>query len=163
MIFVGFAACFKTSVGKIVARRIAADFYDTDALVEQSERRFVRQIICDSGEEYFRQAENAVLARLSDVDNAVVSCGGGSVLCDNFAQFARNATVVWLTASPATVRKRLDGTSRPLFDNASELQLRRIMEQRAPLYAKYADFCINTDDSTPQQVADAVANNLSNI
>lgn len=161
IVFIGFGACYKSSVGKIVARKLHKDFYDTDAIIEQAEGRSARQIICDSGENYFRNAENAVLNKIATCNNAVVACGGGSVLCNDFNKLVCNATVVWLTATPSSVAQRLDGISRPLYDGANIDELQQLMARRNALYAQYAHICISTDDSTPEQVAQLVLQKLN--
>ena len=155
IILIGFAACYKSHVGKLLADKLNCAFVDTDREIECRCGMTVRQIFETMGEGYFRAMENALLLTLND-NNTVVACGGGSVMSHNFDNFAYGGTVVCLTATAETVHSRLGDGSRPLFDGITVEQLNSFMQQRALLYAKYANATFDTDGKTSQQVADQV-------
>ena len=159
IVLTGFAACYKTSVGKILADRLGCDFVDTDVQIENICGATVQQIFETQGEAYFRERESQLLATLS-AENTVVACGGGCVLSPVFAEFTRNSIVICLTASVETVRARLGTTPRPLFDRLTVDELSHYMQTRAPLYEKYADITISTDGKTSVQVAEEVYRKL---
>ena len=157
IVLIGFASSGKSTVGAMLAQQLNTHFYDSDLMVEQVANMSVAQIFSQHGEEYFRNLENEVLQRLSQVDNAVVALGGGSVLCKDFATLARNSTVVWLQVSVASVADRLNGDlSRPLFDGLTEQALAKLMDKRVRYYKAAANFAVTTDGQTPAQVAQQV-------
>lgn len=162
IVFIGFAACYKSSVGKIVAESLNSEFCDTDSEIERLSNLTIDQIFEQQGEQTFRQMESGLLDSLKDKRDIVISCGGGSVLSGNFGEFVANSTVVWLTASPSTVLSRLGEVSRPLFDGLTQLQLANYMSERNRIYAKYAHICINTDDLSSPEVAQRVLAELKN-
>ena len=153
VILIGFATSGKSSVGKLLAARLNAKFVDTDAEIERECGLTVQQIFDKYGEGYFRQKENDLLASLVAEQNVVIACGGGVVLATSFSQLAASGTVVWLTATASTVKSRLGGTQRPLFDGLDASQLQQFIDARAPLYKRYADVTVATDNLTPEQVA----------
>ena len=166
IVIIGFATCYKTTVGRLLATRIGCDCIDTDSEIERIRNKSVQQIFETNGEGYFRQAENELLQQLVKLNKStctVVSCGGGTVLSPNFPLLATGNMVVCLTATAETVHSRLDGATRPLFDGLTVDQLQEYLQQRAPLYAKYADITISTDNKTPQQVAEEVYAKLARL
>ncbi len=160
IILIGFAATGKTTVGALLAEKLGKKFVDTDAEAERAVGKTVTQIFSESGEKGFRKLENEVLHSLS-IDNAVIACGGGSVLCQNFAEFARGSKVVCLTAEATTVASRLNG-GRPLLEGLNEQQLRQFVSQRERVYRRFADVTVCTDGLSARETADLVAKRLEN-
>ena len=157
---IGFACCYKTTAGKLLADRLKCPFVDTDEEIEKKCGMSVQQIFETQGETYFRKMESELLRKLNSncllQTDTVVACGGGSVLSPEFEELAKDSVVICLTASSSTVHKRLDGASRPLFDGLTVEELSRYMQKRASLYAQFANVTFNTDNKTPEQVADEV-------
>lgn len=157
IVLIGFAASYKTSVGKLLADKLGCNFVDTDEQIENMCGMSVQQIFEMHGEAYFREQETKLLATLN-ANNTVVACGGGCVLSPVFVEFTRESNVVYLTASAETVRARLGATPRPLFDGLTIAELSDYMQARAPLYERYCNTTISTDNKTSEQVADEIYN-----
>ena len=155
IVLIGFAACYKTSVGRLLSDRLKCDFVDTDQEIERICNRSVQQIFEEKGEQYFRQKESELLRALK-ANNTVVACGGGAVLSAEFDSFARDSVVICLTAQTETVRARLGSVARPLYDGRNAQELNSLMQQRAPLYAKYANVEFATDGKTSEQVTNQI-------
>ena len=156
IILIGFATSGKSSVGKLLAERIGAEFVDTDVEIERQCGMSVGEIFDQRGEAYFRQRENEILSSFIDRQNVVVACGGGSVLSESFTRLADHSFVVLLTATVETVHARLGDTPRPLFDGRGITELQRLIAERAPLYRRYADVTFPTDNLTPSQLAELI-------
>lgn len=156
IVLIGFACCYKTSVGTLLAEKLHYRHLDTDSLVELAAGASIPDIFARYGEEAFRQAENRVLFDIANCDDAVISCGGGSPLLYGFDTLVQGAQVVWLTASAQTVRLRLGKSSRPLFDGKTVEELAGLITRRNPYYAKYASVTVSTDGLTSNEVADIV-------
>ena len=161
IVLIGFACCYKSSVGKLLAKKLNYSHVDTDKTVEELSGKSIADIFATEGEAAFRQTENDILLKAAACDNAVISCGGGSALLSNFNKLADSATVVWLTAQAETVISRLGENPRPLFDGKTVNEIATIINSRNPNYAKYADVTIATDGLTSQQVADMAYKQLS--
>ncbi len=155
VVLIGFAASYKTTVGKIVASRLNCVFYDVDSIVEKAADSTVSEIFAQQGEQTFRKLEDCALKSLT-ASVGVISCGGGSVLSKSFEEVASNAKIVWLKTSAESVKSRLTVGTRPLFDNLTVEQLSEKIAEREKLYAAFADVCITTDNKTSAQVAQEV-------
>ena len=154
VILIGFATSGKSSVGKLLAKKLGAKFVDTDAEIERDCDMTIRQIFDAHGEAYFRQKENDLLLTLAPLQDVVIACGGGSVAAESFAQLAKGSVVIWLTATASTVKSRLGGVQRPLFDGLGERELQQFIDVRTPLYERYAEIAVPTDNLSVEQVAE---------
>lgn len=161
IVLIGFACCYKSSAGKLLAAKFNYNYVDVDKTVEDIAGKTVAEIFATEGEQAFRRKERDALIAFSHLDNIVISCGGGSALCPDFKLLADNSTVVWLTANAQTVAARLGDTPRPLFDGRTVDDLARQIDSRVPYYAKYADFTVSTDGLKSNQVADILFDKLS--
>ncbi len=151
IVLVGFACSGKTTVGKLLAADYGFVSIDTDNAIEQRCGMSVGEIFAKYGEEYFRKQEAALLADLPD-NNCVISCGGGTPTVDGFAEFAADATVIWLKVSAPFVNARLGNVARPLFDGLTEAELAEKIAVRSKIYAEFADYVVDTDNFTPEVI-----------
>ena len=77
VILVGFMGAGKSTVGRLLARRLGRCFVETDAMITAREGRSIPEIFADRGEAYFRTLEAEVLEALADKEGHVVATGGG--------------------------------------------------------------------------------------
>ena len=162
IVLIGFAACYKSTVGKLLADRLGCAFVDMDNEIEHICKMSVQQIFETYGEPYFRNKESQLLRTLK-TDNTVVACGGGAVLSADLEEFVQDSVVVCLTASAETVHARLGDVPRPLFDGLTANELDSYMQKRAPLYAKFAHVTFPTDGKTSEQVAEQIYSWLTSL
>lgn len=165
----------KSTVGRLVARRLGWAFVDLDSEVEQRAGMSVADVFAQRGEAGFRSLESECLAaRLADGAGhdpgsaghegahgaaTVVAVGGGAVLdAGNRARIAGAGTVVWLRARPGTLAARLGaGTGRPLLEGSGRGVVGRLAElafDRGPLYEEVAGAVVDVDGLTDEEVAD---------
>jgi shikimate kinase/3-dehydroquinate synthase len=148
----------KTTVGKRVAERLGLPFYDLDQRIEQATGLTVAELFAQQGEARFRDLESRALAEIACLPQGVVATGGGVVLrADNRALMRSKGWVIYLRASPDTLWRRLKhATDRPLLRTESPYEtLQTIVQTREPLYQE-ADWVIDTDARTPEEVAEAI-------
>lgn len=149
LFLVGFMGAGKSSVGRVIARKLRWQFVDLDDRVEAREGKSVAEIFREHGEVGFREAESAALVtllhELSRGEPAVVALGGGAYVQDRNAEAIRasNAAVVFLDAPVEELRRRCKakGGVRPLF--ADEQRFRQLYESRREQYQK-ADLHVGT-------------------
>jgi shikimate kinase len=146
----------KTTVGRLLARRLKRSFYDTD---EELERRCgVRiPVIFDiEGEAGFRARESQMIEELCALDNAVIATGGGAVLSEsNRRAIAGSGVVIYLHARPPQLWQRVrHDRNRPLLATADpQKKLEELYAQRDPLYREVADLIIDTGKQSVQTLA----------
>ena len=162
---IGFMGTGKTTVGKRLARRLGYRFVDSDAEIERRTGASVRTIFLEQGEPAFRSLESETIAALAVQPDQVISTGGGTVLQPNNAKLLRsNCLVVWLTASPGVILKRV-GTAetRPLLADAFDplARIRQLLEARSRLYEAAAHLRVDTTDRRPEAVAEEIVASLS--
>lgn len=158
-VLIGFMGAGKSSVGRLVAKRLGAEFVDLDARIESAAGRTVQEIFASQGEGVFRNLEREAIRQAVSVPGRVLAAGGGA-FCDagNRALLKGYAPVVFLDASPETVIGRLSGdASRPLFPGGERAaKVRELMARRRPFYEE-ADLTVSTDGLSVAQVAARVA------
>lgn len=161
LVFTGFMGSGKTAAGKIVAKKLGRSFYDTDEMIEKDSGFSIREIFEKSGEDIFRQIESKIIKKVSEFDNAVISCGGGVVLNpENIENLRKNGIVINLYASPEEIFERVKrNTCRPLLQCKNPLEkIKKLLEERKSAYANN-DIAFNTDGLTLEQVANIIINN----
>jgi shikimate kinase len=162
VILVGLPGAGKTTTGRRLAKILAADFADSDELVEAATGRTVATLF-EEGEQVFRAAEaEAISTALRDFDG-VLALGGGALTtaATRAAISASAATVVLLRARVPTLADRVGaGQSRPLLSADPANRLRALADERGPTYAEAAAFVVDTDGRTPGQVASHIAAEL---
>jgi shikimate kinase len=162
LLLVGMMGSGKTTVGELAALRLGWPHLDSDAEVVAATGHTVPEIFASQGEQAFREAESAALARAVQVEPVVVSVAGGAVLdSDNRRLIRTSGTVVLLRAEVGTLADRIgDGAGRPLLDGDTEQALAELDAVRRLLYMQLADAVVDVDDKTPEQVAEAVVGML---
>ena len=158
----GFMGAGKTTVGRSLAELTGCPFHDLDSMIVQREKRSIAEIFAADGEEYFRNCETVVLSTLKKQDRAVYATGGGIVMRDkNRAMMRSIGRIVYLHADWETLRGRLQGSvDRPLVDQATGWHdLEQLWLSRLPDYQD-ADLVVDTDASTPLQVAQKIVSRL---
>ncbi len=163
VILIGYRACGKTTVGKLLAAKLKITFWDTDMLVEESLGMPIKEIVARCGWNYFRDREKDAISRLAQEGACVVATGGGAVLSEeNVDLLKKMGVIVWLSAPLADVVERLaadaesQGT-RPQFtaDSLAE-ETAKVLQQRIPLYEKAADYSLDTSGKSASQVAEDI-------
>jgi len=159
VLLVGMMGAGKTTVGRELSRRLGWSYFDSDAMVEAHTGKTVPEIFEERGEAAFRAEESRALAEAVTSDGpAVVSVAGGAVLDpDNRRRLADGGTVVWLRADVETLARRVGaGRGRPLLSPDPDTALRRLYEQRRPVYEEVADVVVDVDDRSAAEVAEAI-------
>ena len=159
---VGMMGSGKTTVGRLLAERLALPFLDSDAQVVANTGMTVPEIFEQHGEPAFRAEESKALREAAEGPRAVVAVAGGAVLDPENRKLLRSTgTVVWLRADLATVTKRVGrGTGRPLLADDPAAVLAALYPERRPLYEELADIAVDVDDVRPEAVVDAIVDAL---
>lgn len=163
VVLVGMMGAGKTSVGRLLARRLGWEFIDADTEIEASARRSIDDIFADSGERGFREGERRVLAGLVRRRNCVIATGGGAFDDPGTrAKIRAEGVSVWLDAGVDVLLERVSCCGdRPLLRGGDMREtLERLAAARRPGYAE-ADIAVETGGRTPGEVADHVLQALA--
>lgn len=158
IVIVGFMGTGKTVVAKILARKLGREFLELDAVIEKNEGMSIRDIFEKKGEPYFRKLEKDVVKKASARESLVISAGGGAIIDEeNLNNLRKNSIIICLEASSDVILKRTKGNvCRPLLNVPDpKKRIEELLRERAPYYKK-ADRSVNTDNFTPDQVAEKI-------
>jgi shikimate kinase len=150
IVLIGFMGTGKTLVGKKLARRLKMDFVDLDEVIEKENKMKISEIFERYGEKYFRQLETKAVKKISDMNNHVISTGGGVVLkSENVKNLKKNGVIVCLKASPEIILKRIEKEkNRPLLEvKDREKKIKELLKFREVCYKKVADYMIDSSGS----------------
>ena len=131
----GFMGCGKSTVGKILAKKMGCQCVDLDKYIEDTAGMSIPEIFDKYGEEHFRKLETEALAAFADI-GGVVATGGGTILSEKSSELMRDhGLVVFLHRDVTQILDDLDMEIRPLLKESIEY-IFRLYEERYPLYEK---------------------------
>lgn len=193
VVLVGFMGAGKSTAGRIVARALGWEFVDLDDEIERLHERSPASILRERGEAAFRRIESDVASGVLACERIVLATGGGwGAQLGHLAGLDASTRSVWLRVQPATAVARVapaarDGTSRgqvaadsaarpssasrlspaaarPLLDDAPDppAAAEELLRSRTAFYER-AHAAVDTDDKTPEQVAQSVLVRLRNL
>jgi shikimate kinase len=139
IVLVGLMGAGKTTVGRRLAQRLHLPFVDADHEIEEAAGMTIPDIFDRFGEEYFRDGERRVIARLVDGTPKVIATGGGAFINDGTrALVLEKAIAVWLDAEPDVLADRVRRRdNRPLLRGKDpRTALIELAKVRNPFYAQ---------------------------
>ena len=153
---VGLMGAGKTTVGRLLARRLKLRFLDSDHEIERRCGVKVPVIFEIEGETGFRSRESQAIAELTSLEGIVLATGGGVVMSgENRRLLGASGTVVYLCARPEDLYERVrHDRNRPLLATPDPLvRLHELYAERDPLYRAIADLVVDTGRQGVQALA----------
>ena len=149
---VGYMGAGKTTAAKRIATRLGWDVADTDAMFEEKYRISIHDFFQKYDEPLFRKLESEILKSTENMENTVISTGGGLAChCDNMEWMNRHGLTVFMRISPEAAADRIlhSKRKRPLTDNKNEVELAEYIRQhyaeRLPFYEQ-AKITVKSED-----------------
>lgn len=156
----------KSTIGRIIAKSLKIDFYDSDEMIEERTGADIAWIFDIEGEEGFRKREQAVIDELTQQQDVVLATGGGVVLSSqNRAALASRGAVVYLrTSLEAQIERTRRDTRRPLLQTDDiETRIQELWHEREPYYRELADLSFDTDEHSVKAVANQIIADLREL
>ncbi|HJD46175.1 MAG TPA: shikimate kinase [Candidatus Mediterraneibacter norfolkensis] len=158
LIFIGMPAVGKSTVGIVVAKRLGKRFIDTDLLIQEQEKKLLREIIAEVGDDGFLKIENQV-NRDVKAENSVISPGGSVIYCEEaMKHYKEIGTVVYLKASYQTIKRRIRNPQKRGVVLREGQTLRDLYNERVPFFEKYADITVCEDGCRIEETIENVLN-----
>ncbi len=154
VILVGFMGAGKSSVGRLLARRLGRCFVETDEMITAAEGRSIPEIFAEKGEAHFRALEDEVVRLLALKRGDVIATGGGLPCAEGRLEALRSiGTVVWLGGDFTTLYERARrGGDRPMLHGKTRDEAEALYEARQRFYSQ-ADLIVETAGLNTDQVA----------
>jgi len=128
---IGYMGTGKTTVGKLLAKKLCQTFIDVDEFIENRYHKSIASIFEEKGEDGFREIERRALHEIISFENVVVSTGGGlPCFFDNMDLLNQTGVTIYLKASVNELIDRLsvDMQKRPLIKGKSKEELHDFIE-----------------------------------
>ncbi|MFE3489729.1 MULTISPECIES: 3-dehydroquinate synthase [Streptomyces] len=161
VVLVGPMGVGKSTVGELLAARLGTTYRDTDADVVAAAGKPIAEIFYDEGEEHFRALERRAVEAAVAGHTGVLALGGGAVLDAATRELLAGRPVAYLSMDVDEAVRRVGlGAARPLLAVNPRRQWRELMDARRPLYEEVARTVVATDETTPDEVAQAIIDAL---
>ncbi|MBO7208391.1 MAG: shikimate kinase [Clostridia bacterium] len=151
---IGMPGCGKTTVAKILARKLSMSLVDTDSIIE-SKYGSISEIFKTMGEQYFRSLETETLKEIKE--NTVVSTGGGIVKTNTNREIMSKGIVIFIDTPPDVLKTRSLFGNRPLLKSSSDIE--KLYSERYDLYKAWADVAVDGSNS-PMFVAKEIVKSV---
>ena len=149
IILIGMPGGGKTTVGKLVAKKLGREFVDIDDHISSTAGKAIPDIFADDGEEAFRTLETQVTGEICKESGRVVACGGGVVTRSRNYDLLHQNGIIVLLKRPLD---QLVSDGRPMSISKG---VSRLARERTPRYTAWADVVVD-NTLAPEQVADCV-------
>jgi shikimate kinase len=164
IVLIGYRGTGKSEIGAILAKRLGMRRIAMDAEIVKKAGMSIPEIVEKYGWPGFRDRESAEARELANCDNIIIDTGGGIIeRPENIEVLQKNACMIWLKASVETIVARIQGGSeRPALTSGKTFteEVAEVLERRTPRYRSAAHHEIDTDDLTPDQIADTIVDIL---
>ncbi len=149
-------AAGKSTVGVILAKVLGYQFIDTDLVIQEQEKRLLKDIIKEDGLDGFIEVENQVNANL-EVENTVIATGGSVIYGKEAMEHLKSiGTIVYIKLSYETLENRLSNIRQRGVVLKKGQSLRELYEERCPLYEKYADITVNAENMDVEKTLESI-------
>lgn len=132
---IGIMGAGKTTVGKELSKKMKMDFIDVDRYIEKKYKTTINEMF-KNGEDYFRDKEAEAINEICNLDNKIISCGGGIIKREeNIKNIRDNGFVIYLDRPIDNILETINIEKRPLLKEGKE-KLYDIYEERKDIYEK---------------------------
>lgn len=163
IVLIGYRGSGKSTVGKILAKKLNLSFYSLDTQIEKQCQKSIADFVAKQGWEVFRTIETQILKKALKTSNIILDCGGGVVEKEENRLLLKKENKVFFLKAPLPVLydRLKDKTNRPaLTKNQSFLQeIEEVYLRRLPFYQECASYIIDANQK-PKAVVQEIFNLL---
>ena len=147
LVLTGMMGAGKSTIGRLLAKRLKAKFIDIDKIIEKSEKKSIKKIFDEDGEKYFREVEERITLNIIKNKIAVIALGGGAFMNNQVRENVLNSCVsIWLKVNLNRLIKRYNNDRRPLLSKKKlDADVKKIYQSRKKIYS-LANFKIKCDN-----------------
>ena len=164
LVLTGMMGVGKSTIGRLIAKRLKIKFIDVDKVIEKKEKKTIKRIFEDNGEKYFRKLEEKTTLKILKNNRSVIALGGGAFINKEIRQKVLSSCVsVWLKVDLDKLIKRYNKNDRRPLLNKKKLNtdVKRIYQSRKKIYS-LANFKINCDNIDKIKIVQKILNFYAN-
>ena len=138
LVFLGMMGSGKTTLGKIVSKKLNKEFIDIDQLIEIQEGTTISDIFQRKGESFFRKFEERISIQNLKKSNSVISLGGGAFINKKIQkEVLKNHISIWLKWDNKILINRIKNSKkRPIAIQLNDIDLNKLIDDRSKIYSK---------------------------
>lgn len=162
IVFIGFMGVGKTTIGKLVAKKLYRDFIDIDEEIQKEYNMPVSQIFEKIGEKAFREREKSLITSLCDQKLKILSLGGGAFLQEEIKNVCLSKCIVFfLDLSWESWKDRISLIidSRPVLQGKSIDEIEELFNKRQKIYSVHHSK-VETDNHDVEEIAQFIVDSL---
>ncbi len=160
IVLIGYRGTGKSVVAEILSEALKMKSIGMDAEIVKKAGLSIPEIVEKYGWDKFRSIETEVALQVSRLDNVIADTGGGVIeRAENIEALKKNGIIFWLKASVDIIVSRIEsGMERPALTEGKTFteEVAEVLEKRISKYSNAAQYVIDTDPMTPDQVADKI-------
>lgn len=147
IVLIGFMGSGKTSVGRVLSKKLYKNFIDVDSIIEAEQNCSINDIFENKGEEYFRSLEQKCINELTQKKGQIIATGGGLPI---YSTIPEKSLIIYIDADFDVILERLpakERAKRPLLQDES--RARDLFSQRISTYKEQANFSVDANQRIP--------------
>ena len=148
----------KSTIGKKLAKKLKRKFIDTDKIIEIKEKKTIKEIFENKGENYFRKIEKKITLEELKKDNLVMALGGGAFINTSIRKEIKSSCLsFWLDLKVESLLNRLKNVKkRPLLDeNRLDQSINKIYSERKKIYNE-SNFRIKCNSMNKDEIVEKI-------
>ena len=149
IVLIGMMGSGKSSIGKILSKKLELEFIDIDTKIEENENKSISEIFKNNGESYFRKIEEDISISKLKLQSKIISLGGGGYINPNIRkQCLKSCISIWLSWKHETLINRIKNSKkRPLAIKLNSAEIKKLIIERSKIYnsSNYKINCDNLD------------------
>lgn len=150
IVLIGMPSSGKTTIGKNLAAHLGKKFVDTDFEIEKRASKSVTEVFEQDGEDTFRGIESKVINDFGKEKGQIIATGGGAVKNEKaYFNLKQNGIIIFLTRD----MEKAETKGRPLLKENATQALKKIYQERLPLYNKFADIVIDNNGAIEDTIS----------
>ena len=164
LVLTGMMGSGKSTIGNYLSKKLKMEFFDIDDLIEKKLSLSIFQIFQNKGEEFFRKIEEEESKKYIQKGGVVIALGGGAFINKKIRERVKeNSVSVWLDLnSDELYKKTRINKKRPLLDNISEQDFKKLYDERKKIYS-LANFKINCNSKSKDEIVNEIKEIYENI
>jgi shikimate kinase len=145
---IGMPGCGKSTIGKILAKKLGWNFVDLDDLIKKKTGKNYDEVLEQDGEKKLLDLENKYTLDLDFKKNIIFSPGGSIIYSpEAIKKIKKETAVIYIKLPLSEIEKRLAERSiKGGIVGLKEKGLEKLLKERDLAYKKFADFIIKANN-----------------